>query len=394
MYNWQKKKYIKHDKNEKEQQNKKEQLDNKDNNVNNEKEQQDNHEKEQQDSKEKEQQDRIDNNEELLSDNNEKEQQDNNDNKEKKQQDNNVNNENEQQDKNDNNEKEQLYNNEKEQQDNNENQQQVTQTDVENLDKINYFEIAVEVWNKMEVIQLLSNFSTLMNQVILTTKKIYLNTLNSSIIIIDVVCNALYELNLTNFDFYDEFINQHHYQQIDKQRNLGKQIQIDRFLHDIKKYSTKLAKVMSTKQMTQVQYIQQGFLYTEEKEEEKWQNEFFNNDDLQFGSYKKDLRSCSLVQQKEFYIAADLYSVLVVSKELNKQTFDWILEQLSIKNNCFKNCFEHLLIQMNQENLIKFDVQVFDRQQKVDAFKKSIESTLNLLRILNKHEFFKENYSS
>ncbi|CAK70857.1 unnamed protein product (macronuclear) [Paramecium tetraurelia] len=298
----------------------------------------------------------------------------------------------------------------KEKQDNNEKEQQVTQTDVENLDKINYFEIAVEVWNKMEESSIAIHFQELnlnKNLFFEHSLKHFNNSFQKISILkdrmIEVVRNALSELNLTSFDFYDEFINQYHHQQIEKQRNLGKSLHIDRFLHDLKKYSINLAKVMSAKQTTQVQYQQQGFLYQEEREDEKWQNEFFNDDDHQFGSYKKDLRSCSLIKQKgnnfqfvhksiqEFYIAADLYSVLVVSKELNKQTFNWILEQLSKENNYDKNWLEYSPHLINQEKIIKFHVLI--RDLKVNAFKKNIESTLSLLKTLNKHEFFLDNYS-
>ncbi|CAD8215538.1 unnamed protein product [Paramecium octaurelia] len=184
------------------------------------------------------------------------------------------------------NEKLQQNNIEKQQQDNNEKQIQVTKIDVDNLDKINYFEIARTVWNKMEEQSIAFQFITSQE-------------LNDP---------ALSEQNLTSYDFYDEFINQYHYQQIEKQRNLGKQIYRNRFLHDLQKYSINLAKVMSTKQMTQIQYQQQGFLYQEEKEEEKWQNEFFNDDDRQFGSNKKDLRSVHLSNKRqELFICPQVY---------------------------------------------------------------------------------------
>ncbi|CAD8144977.1 unnamed protein product [Paramecium octaurelia] len=184
------------------------------------------------------------------------------------------------------NEKLQQNNIEKQQQDNNEKQIQVTKIDVDNLDKINYFEIARTVWNKMEEQSIALQFITSQE-------------LNDP---------AQSEQNLTSYDFYDEFINQYHYQQIEKQRNLGKQIYRNRFLHDLQKYSINLAKVMSTKQMTQIQYQQQGFLYQEEKEEEKWQNEFFNDDDRQFGSNKKDLRSVHLSNKRqELFICPQVY---------------------------------------------------------------------------------------
>ncbi|CAD8215454.1 unnamed protein product [Paramecium octaurelia] len=86
-------------------------------------------------------------------DNNQKQQQDNN---EKELQEKN---ENEQQDKN--NENEQQHNNEKEQPNNYEQQQQVTQTDVKNLDRINYFFIDDEIWNKMDNCLILKNISYL-----------------------------------------------------------------------------------------------------------------------------------------------------------------------------------------------------------------------------------------
>ncbi|CAK92961.1 unnamed protein product, partial (macronuclear) [Paramecium tetraurelia] len=289
-----------------------------------------------------------------------------------------------------------------------ETESEVTSTDVENLEKINYFEIALGVWNKMEensiAIQFFSHQELNdLNKILFNLFEHNFELFNNAFAkiyiqkdrIIEVVSKALYELNLSNYDFYNEFINQYHYQQIEKQRNMGKSIHIDRFLHDLKKYSTNLAKVMSRKQMTQVEFQQYGFLYQEEREEEKWQNEFFNDDDRQFGSYQKDLRSCSLIKQKgtnfqfahksiqEFYIAADIYDILVLSKDFNEQIFNWMLEQLSKENNYDKNCIEYLSNQINQENLIK-----------VDVFKTKIQLTLNLLRTLKKHEFFLENYST
>ncbi|CAD8148221.1 unnamed protein product [Paramecium pentaurelia] len=118
---------------------------------------------------------------------------------------------------------------------------------------------------------------------------------------------------------------------------------IDRFLHDLKKYSTNLAKTMSMNERTQ--YQQYGLLQKKLREKVKlWLNDCFY-DDYQFGSYRTDIRSCSLVQSnnanfsfvhksiQEFLIAVDLYEVLVQSNDFKIQILIIIIELLSKENN-------------------------------------------------------------
>ncbi|CAD8202024.1 unnamed protein product [Paramecium pentaurelia] len=179
---------------------------------------------------------------------------------------------------------------------------EVTHKDLQNLETIDYDQIAFEAWNNLEensITQQLQNSQELEGvhkqlQTIFETKLLLPNQiLKKGVIqqevIIQVVYDALKEYNLAIYDFYCEFINHHHLKQIEKQRNLGKSIDTDRFLHDLLKYSIRFAKTMSKNELTQVQYKQQGFLYQNERKEDQSLNEFFNYDD-QNGAYKKDIR--------------------------------------------------------------------------------------------------------
>ncbi|CAD8198450.1 unnamed protein product [Paramecium pentaurelia] len=303
-----------------------------------------------------------------------------------------------------------------------ENSQKVTSIDIENLEKLNFQDVANKFWDKIEenstsiqtqisqenpelqtqlqkiLEQICQQYDHLLDKVAIQNKK-------KSEAVIEVVIDALKELNLTSYDFYDEFINQHHQKQIEKQRKLGKSINIDRFLHDLKKYSTNLAKKMSIYQITQVQYQQQGFLYKEEKENEKWLNDFFNDDD-QFGSYRKDIRSCSLVQSnganfqfvhksiQEFLIAATLYELLVQSKDVDIQIMKTILELLSKENNQVQDSSKFLQTTAKEycENHTQFEnILMFDRQKQIE---KKIKSIADLIKIVQEHDFNKNDYST
>ncbi|CAD8104198.1 unnamed protein product [Paramecium sonneborni] len=265
---------------------------------------------------------------------------------------------------------------------------------MEKLEKIDYQEITIKIWDIMEensipiqlqISQQLGGFDRILfkilepHHLLQNNKFNYVDIKNESII--SLICDALIEFNLTNFDFYSEFINYYYLKQIEKQKNLGKSLNIDRFLHDIQKYSIKLANAMSNKQLTQVQYKQQGILYNEEGEEEKWLDEFFY-DDGQNGSYKKDIRSCSLVQKKgpnfsfvhksiqEFLIAADLYELLVQGKDLDLKVFDSLMEEFLRES--------------------KYQFQFLKSQQLVDK----IKLIKNLIEKIQKHAFNFINYST
>ncbi|CAD8166180.1 unnamed protein product [Paramecium pentaurelia] len=138
-----------------------------------------------------------------------------------------------------------------------ENSQKVTLFDKVNLDKLNFLEIAVLFLEKIEQIQFQNKpsvlkkilnqrpnsckYSNIWNQIIYQIK-LQFKKKKKREAVIEAVIDALKELNLSNYDFYDEFINQHHQKQIEKQRKLGKSINIDRFLHDLKNIQLTLRK--------------------------------------------------------------------------------------------------------------------------------------------------------
>ncbi|CAD8089152.1 unnamed protein product [Paramecium sonneborni] len=289
---------------------------------------------------------------------------------------------------------------------------QVTQNDLENLEKIDYQQITLKFWNKMEensipfqlqISQQLSGLDKILLRILDPNHLLKDNTFNKVEIqndnIISLVCDVLKEYNLTSFDFYNEFINYYYLKQIGKQKNLGKSINMDRFLHDIQKYSIKLANTMSNKQLTQIQYKQLGLLYNEGGEEEKWLDEFFI-DDGQYGSYKKDIRSCSLVQKKgpnfsfvhksiqEFLIAADLYEVLILAKDLNGKVFSSMMDEFLREQNEDQDCLEMIKKLLNKESNYQ---SLFVRQQQCND---NIKQIMNLIKKIQRHAFNLINYSA
>ncbi|CAD8209585.1 unnamed protein product [Paramecium octaurelia] len=270
---------------------------------------------------------------------------------------------------------------------------EVTLVDLENLEIINYQEIARAVWNILE-----KNLSTIQFQI---TKDINdlnknlkkINLLNIHVLqntavekialeqeaIIQLVSDALQEYNLTSYDFYEEFINQYHLKQIEKLQNLGKSININCFVHDLKKYSIQLAQEMTFRQFTQVQYQQKGLLYHEKNVEEEWLNNFFN-DDCKNGNYKKD-------SIQEFLIAADLYQVLVLSQNLDTEILSQILEILMEEKTQY---VDSLQILKNYESWKTVHPM---NQQKLDTLKNNMQQTLDLLSILKENSFSAIDYS-
>ncbi|CAD8099983.1 unnamed protein product [Paramecium sonneborni] len=288
------------------------------------------------------------------------------------------------------------------------------------LDKIDYQQLAAQIWNQMELKQIIKDFQ-ITNEMNELKQKIQENCLQffddskgivktfkiENEFIIQLICDALKEQKLTSYDFYDEFIRQYHLKQIEKQRYLGKSINVDRFLHDLQKYSIKLAKEMSKKEITQVQFKQQGLLYQEIEQVEEWLDEFFN-DDKKNGSYKKDIRSCSLIQQKglsfqfvhksiqEFLIAADLYDILVLSKDLQTRILRKILEIMTKRNLSFfldNQRMENIQdTYIEESNLNNFSP--YDRQKEIREIEINIQKLTNLIKLIKSHDFNKITYST
>ncbi|CAD8166290.1 unnamed protein product [Paramecium pentaurelia] len=164
---------------------------------------------------------------------------------------------------------------------------------------------------------------------------------------------------------------------------------------------------MSAKELTQVQFKQQGLIYKDEKKEEEWLDEFFN-DDCKNGSYKKDIRSCSLVQQKgksfqfvhksiqKFLIAADLFEILLQSKQFDARIYSTILEiQFSQNKNESLGCYikqiteKHFLKIFSMKNLLSYQ-----KQQEKNAIEEKVKKTIEFVYKLRNHDFNIINYST
>ncbi|CAD8105018.1 unnamed protein product [Paramecium primaurelia] len=294
---------------------------------------------------------------------------------------------------------------------------EVTHNDLQNLEMIDYHLIASEVWNILEEslipqqLQISQESVEVHNQLQRKLENNLLLLKNIKIQqeeIIQFAYDALKEYNLTIYDCYCEFINYYHLKQIEKRRNLGKSIDTDRFMHDLLEYSIRFAKIMSNNQLTQVQYKQQGFLYQNARTEEQWLNEFFNYDDYN-GAYKKDIRSCSLVQQKganyqfthksiqEFLVAADLYEVLVQSKNIDTQILNIIIEILSKEQNQNQDCIKFLqnLQYKYAQNYHYIGNSTFlEKQKQLYDFDQTIMQIICLIKIIIMHDFNSINYSA
>ncbi|CAD8196856.1 unnamed protein product [Paramecium octaurelia] len=135
---------------------------------------------------------------------------------------------------------------------------------------------------------------------------------------------------------------------------------------------------MSIKEVTQIQYQQQGFLYKDETDDNKWLNEFFN-DGGQDGNLKKDIRSCSFVKQKatsfqfehksisEFLIASGIFEVLMATKDFEK----------SFLERCMK------ILEKNEK-----------KKKQLDLIERNFKKIMTLLRIIKQRDLNNVNYST
>ncbi|CAK79896.1 unnamed protein product (macronuclear) [Paramecium tetraurelia] len=302
-------------------------------------------------------------------------------------------------------------------------QDQYNKQDIEVLTSIDYIQLSIEIWNILEQNQFFSQFQlSEINE--LNQKLNYIFDFNniknilfqfevikkvpiSNERIAKLICDSLREQNLTSYDFYEEFISQYHFRQIEKQRNLGKSINTDRFLYDLQKYSIKLAKQMSIKEVTQVQYKQQGFLYKDETDENKWLNEFFN-DDGQDGHLKKDIRSCSFVKQKggnfqfvhksisEFMIASDIFEVLIATKDIEKSCLERCIKILETEQ--VKDCVLFLEKHVSQKHyemcIQNNNLSLYEKQKQLDVIESNFKKITTILRIIKQHDLSSVNYST
>ncbi|CAD8056597.1 unnamed protein product [Paramecium primaurelia] len=288
----------------------------------------------------------------------------------------------------------------------------VTHNDLQNLETIDHHQIVIGVWNILEE-------NSIPQQLQISQEPVEVHKQLENIFEINLLLpNQILKKKQSNLPMMHQkntilrfmtFINYYNLKQIEKQRNLGKSIDTDRFLHDLLEYSIRLAKTMSKNEMTSVQCKQQGFyIKTKEKKRRTMAKRIFNYDD-QYGAYKKDIRSCSLVQQKganlqfihksiqEFLIAADLYEVLVQSKNLDTQILNIINESLSKEENQNQNCIEFLtnLKQNYEQNYRKIEnLSLVQKQKQLDAFEWTIYSITRLITTIKEHDINSINYST
>ncbi|CAK64563.1 unnamed protein product (macronuclear) [Paramecium tetraurelia] len=139
-----------------------------------------------------------------------------------------------------------------------------------------------------------------------------------------VVISAFKMKIFTIYEFYQNFIEFYHEQQIQKLRQLGKVENVDSFTIDLVQFSESLAIEMTINQITQVNYEQKGKLqmknhYFDQKDKDKWKMQYF--DDLE-DEYRKLVRSSALINMKgknysfnhkslqEFYVAQHINNLI------------------------------------------------------------------------------------
>ncbi|CAD8084357.1 unnamed protein product [Paramecium sonneborni] len=154
----------------------------------------------------------------------------------------------------------------------------------------------------------------------------------------------------TAFDFYNVFVDFYHAQQIQKWMDLGKAINYESFMIDLKDFSTNLAIDMSIRQLTQVNYQQKGKLILQQVIYNKnihnsWEDCYFSENE-QDSDYKGLLRKCMLICSKgnqfafnhksiqEFFVANYILNFLEKAIEIDfKINQEELLQSLFNKND-------------------------------------------------------------
>ncbi|CAD8058767.1 unnamed protein product [Paramecium sonneborni] len=168
------------------------------------------------------------------------------------------------------------------------------------------------------------------------------------------VIPALQMKTFTVYEFYQNFIEFYHDQQIQKLRQLGKIENVDSFTIDLIQFSESLALEMTMKQLTQINYEQKGRLqlknnYFDQNDEGNWIKDYF--DDLE-DEYRKLVRSSALISLKGKSYSFNHKSIqeFYVAKHINN-----LINELELKNNqitekCEKN-LEKSLFNNNKFNI-------------------------------------------
>ncbi|CAD8208446.1 unnamed protein product [Paramecium pentaurelia] len=159
-------------------------------------------------------------------------------------------------------------------------------------------------------------------------------------------------------------------------------------MHDLLEYQIRFAKTMSKNEMTQVQYMQQGFYIKMKEQKTNRQMNFFIM--MIKTELIKKILEVAHFSNKKFQIAADLYKVLVHSKNFDTQIFNIIIEILSKEENQNQDCLEFLkILKQNyaQNNNQIGNLSLLQKQKQLDAFEQTINQITRLINIIIKHDF-------
>ncbi|CAD8198784.1 unnamed protein product [Paramecium pentaurelia] len=262
---------------------------------------------------------------------------------------------------------------------------------LEDLDNQNFFE-SFSIANSLEYINKVSIFST----------KYFKVRYDANFIV------SAFRLNqFTAFDFYEIFVNFYHNQQLQKLKDLGKNIKQESFLLDLQDFSIFLAIDMSKRQITQVNYNQKGKLFIQSAKEERkievsWEDSYFsdNQDDFE---YKTLLRKCMLINSKgsiysfnhksiqEFFVAKYILNLIEKIFIKEKERVDNnILQKSSFNSSEFNLSLEHysgtlelLKPKIKQIREIKQKLIQLSQLSKTNCDQNFIRSASNCLYILS-----------
>ncbi|CAD8140545.1 unnamed protein product [Paramecium octaurelia] len=220
---------------------------------------------------------------------------------------------------------------------------------------------------------------------------------------------AAFQLHqFTAFDFYKQFVDFYHAQQMQKWKELGKNINQQSFLIDLQFFCASLAVEMTLRELTQVNYKQKGKLKLlsekEDLQDVSWEDHYFSENEAD-SKYKTQLRKCMLINAKgslfsfnhksiqEFFVAdyiLNLFDKLFVDdnevdeKLLRKSSFN-NRNKFNLSLEQFSGCLELLKPKLKQiSNIEEKILQLIKLQtNQPDNKKDLLRSTSNAIFLLS-----------
>ncbi|CAK92590.1 unnamed protein product (macronuclear) [Paramecium tetraurelia] len=241
------------------------------------------------------------------------------------------------------------------------------------------------------------------NQIINEKKIIYTLKFDAKFVV------AAFQLHqFTAFDFYKQFVDFYHAQQMQKWKELGKNINQQSFLIDLQFFCTSLAVEMTLRELTQVNYKQKGKLKLlsekEDLQDVSWEDHYFSENEAD-SKYKTQLRKCMLINAKgslfsfnhksiqEFFVAdyiLNLFDKLfaddneIDEKLLRKSAFN-NRNKFNLSLEQFSGCLELLKPKLKQiSNIEEKLIQIIKLQtNQPDCQKDLLRSTSNVIFLLS-----------